>query len=65
MMIAAEARELSKQYRNFANRPGISSRRKNLMQGIARSYSALASQLQMLHDAEQAEGDKSDVELQS
>ena len=58
MLTGVEARELSKKYRNLANKTGISSRRKNLLQGIARSYSALASQLEMLHQAEKAEGDK-------
>jgi hypothetical protein len=62
MLTGLEARELSRKYRNLANRTGISSRRKNLFQGIARSYSALASQLQMLHEAEKAQGDKTDAE---
>ena len=61
MLTAAEARELAKKYRNLANRAGISPRRKNLLQGISRSYSALASQFEMLDEAEKPEGDNSEA----
>ena len=61
MLTAAEARELAKKYRNLAQRTGISPRRKNLMQGIARSYSALAAQLSMLDEVEKFDGDNSEA----
>ena len=61
MLTAAEARELAKKYRNLANRTGISPRRKNLLNGVARSYSALAKQLEMLHEAEKFEGGNSEA----
>lgn len=61
MLNSTEARELAKKYRNLANRTDISSRRKNLFNGIARSYSALASQLTMLDEAEKSEGNISDT----
>ena len=61
MLTAAEIRELAKKFRNLANRTGISPRRKNLLQGIARSYSALANQFEMLHEVEKFEGDNSEA----
>jgi hypothetical protein len=61
MLTAAEARDLAKKYRNLANRIGISLRRKNLIQGIARSYSALASQLEMLDEVNKSQGDNSEA----
>ena len=61
MLTAAETRELAKKVRNLANRTDISPRRKNLLNGVARSYSALAKQLEMLHETETFEGDSSEA----
>jgi hypothetical protein len=52
---------LPRNFENLANRTGISPRRKNLLNGVARSYSALAKQLEMLHEAEKFEGGNSEA----
>ncbi|CCE11774.1 hypothetical protein BRAS3843_820006 [Bradyrhizobium sp. STM 3843] len=45
---AAQCRQLSSEYRVRAQQPGIPERRANLLRNISGSYSALATQFEML-----------------
>jgi hypothetical protein len=47
-LIAAECRQLADSYKARAREPGVSQRRAALLTNIARNFTALAGQLEML-----------------
>jgi hypothetical protein len=55
MLTPAQCRELAKSYRNQSVEPGINPQRASLLRNIAHSYASLASQLEMLAEAERAQ----------